>query len=344
VIAVKEAARINRQRKPDSTSTRQKTPMSLAESSAGTEDYIRAVTKRALQQLRHTQPWPLQFRRRSLEVRSLCRLHDFSSGQRVLELGCGNAFGSALLSQGREQIVATDLADENVATHSIGLSKARALLDGLGLNGCEVTAASGDALPYPNGSFDLVFSLFVLEHVPDRDACLTEVRRVLDEAGLTVHAVPGSMWAGSAIPRFYLYLLQRLWIRLSRRGRGKVFGPDGEPIALLAGETPPGLWRLFRTRYPQFPLPPPHGTYRNHFDELINYSRGRWMRLFERNGFEVLHCRPTMVLPLDLLQSLLGERGLRIYERLFELDQWLARQRLLWKCGQFLGIVARKRK
>ncbi len=295
----------------------------------GSDDYIARITKFAIRHLEHLQPWPYQFRRRALEVRSLSRLHNLSAAGRVLEIGCGNAFGSALLSQGRKQVVATDLAMEDLRKHTIGLQKARSLLDQLDLGWCEVIAASAGSLPFDGRSFDMVFSLFVLEHVLDRDTCLKETYRLLDDDGLVVTAVPGSMWTITAIPRFYLYLVQRLLARAVSSSR------DGTSL---------GFWRLFRTRYPHFPFPNPHGAYRNYFQELTRQSRGYWVDLFQRNRFDVLECRPIMVLPLCMLQMLLGELGLDLYERLFKFDQWLADRRFLRSYGQFFGIVARKRR
>lgn len=45
-------------------------------------------------------------------------------------------------------------------------------------------AASATALPFPDNTFDLVWSIWVLEHVPDPAAMLHEIRRVLKPNGL----------------------------------------------------------------------------------------------------------------------------------------------------------------
>jgi SAM-dependent methyltransferase len=46
-----------------------------------------------------------------------------------------------------------------------------------------VQKVSGVALPFPDASFDVVISLDVFEHIPDTDAHLEEVRRVLRPGG-----------------------------------------------------------------------------------------------------------------------------------------------------------------
>jgi SAM-dependent methyltransferase len=305
-------------------------------------DYMLRITTAAVRDLSHTQPWPYQFRRRSLEVRSLCRLCNLSEGRRILELGCGNAFGTALLAENRELAVATDLARADRRTHSIGLCKARALLDGLGLECCDVMAASGEALPYRDGSFDLVFSLFVLEHISRREQCLRETRRVLQPNGLLLAAVPSTLWCLNAPLSFYLYLLRRLSVHIFRRDADRAAPCSEEEMAAdcLSGGN---IWRRFRRNHPQFPLPSPHGEYPSYFAELCSQSRRQWVGLFERAGFEVIAARPTMMLPLDLVQNLIGPISLTLYERLYAIDQWLCDRRALRGLGQFLGIVARVR-
>lgn len=50
----------------------------------------------------------------------------------------------------------------------------------------------GDTIPYEDASFDVVLSNQVLEHVPDMEAALTEIARVLKVAGLSFHMFPDS--------------------------------------------------------------------------------------------------------------------------------------------------------
>ncbi len=53
-----------------------------------------------------------------------------------------------------------------------------------------ITPVSGTALPFPDAAFDIVLSFDVLEHIPDTDAHLAEVRRVLKTGGRYLFQTP----------------------------------------------------------------------------------------------------------------------------------------------------------
>lgn len=67
--------------------------------------------------------------------------------------------------------------------------------------GCDFTEELGDdprlnaieepyRLPYPDGSFDVIVSAEVFEHVQDCDSGLLEIRRVLRPGGVSAHRFP----------------------------------------------------------------------------------------------------------------------------------------------------------
>lgn len=57
----------------------------------------------------------------------------------------------------------------------------------------QLDAASATRLPFPDASFRSVLANCVLEHIPDLDAVLGEVRRVLAPGGLFVLSVPNDV-------------------------------------------------------------------------------------------------------------------------------------------------------
>jgi SAM-dependent methyltransferase len=56
---------------------------------------------------------------------------------------------------------------------------------------------SATALPFPEGSFDVVLALDVLEHIPDHEAAAREIARVLRPGGHALITVPAyrSLWS-----------------------------------------------------------------------------------------------------------------------------------------------------
>jgi SAM-dependent methyltransferase len=90
---------------------------------------------------------------------------------RILEIGCGKG---AILSH----------------LHSAGFQCTGIDIDPDALKDCRiehpelsVELSSGDAIPFPAASFDVVLSFDVLEHIRDTDRHLAEVKRVLAPKG-----------------------------------------------------------------------------------------------------------------------------------------------------------------
>jgi SAM-dependent methyltransferase len=111
-------------------------------------------------------------------------------GERLLDLGCGggrHAFEAARLGA---QVVALDAgADEVVQVRAtIG-----AMVEAGELTSFEDTGAvQGDALrlPFADGAFDRVIAAEVLEHIPDDNAAMNELARVLRPGGTMAVTVP----------------------------------------------------------------------------------------------------------------------------------------------------------
>jgi SAM-dependent methyltransferase len=105
-------------------------------------------------------------------------------GARLLEIGSGRGtLLHALRSKGL-QIVGVETSQERI-------DEALARYPGL-----PIQLTKGTALPFGNESFDLVVSFDVLEHIPDTDAHLREVRRVLAPGGWYLLQTPNK-WANT---------------------------------------------------------------------------------------------------------------------------------------------------
>lgn len=95
---------------------------------------------------------------------------------RVLDLGCGTGGTMRTLKD-----VAT-WTGVDVNPFAARLAEER--------SGAPVTLAEAAALPFPDGAFDAVTALDVLEHIDDDASALQEVRRVLRPGGALVATVP----------------------------------------------------------------------------------------------------------------------------------------------------------
>jgi ubiquinone/menaquinone biosynthesis C-methylase UbiE len=97
------------------------------------------------------------------------------SGKRVLEIGVGLGTDFTRFARAGADLTGIDLTEAAVAAVSRRLA-----LEGLD---AELSVADAEQLPFPDGSFDLVYSWGVLHHTPDTQAALAEVRRVLEPGG-----------------------------------------------------------------------------------------------------------------------------------------------------------------
>jgi SAM-dependent methyltransferase len=236
-------------------------------------------------------------------VEALC---DLPRGGTMLELGCGNAFHSYLLASRFEQVIATDLALPDPATHTIGLARARTLQQVLGVSNLRLVAASAEHLPLVSGSVDFVFSSNVLEHVPDQARAVAEIFRVLRPGGRCLTIVPAAMERVYNFPVSYFAILHGMLRGLRRyaggaapapaNGHGRSEAPGVERSRGLGGRARGFLGR----HYPTFPFPKPHGEYPSSAAEFMAHRPSRWRRLFIRGGFEIERTFATILAPHNL--------------------------------------------
>ena len=98
------------------------------------------------------------------------------SGCRVLDVGCGVGMYTAAFQRTTPYVFGVEVEPERARA-----AKGRAR---------GVVQAVGEHLPFADGSFDLVFSHEVLEHVEDDRACAAEMVRVARPGGRIVVFVP----------------------------------------------------------------------------------------------------------------------------------------------------------
>ena len=113
---------------------------------------------------------------------ALHRLGD-ASGQRVLDLGCGDGEFTPLLASHGANVLGLD-----ISTDLLGLARRRIELDGFGKQ-VRPLCGSAHGIPLHSDSVDVVFGMAVLHHL-DLDLAAREVHRVLKPGGRAIFKEP----------------------------------------------------------------------------------------------------------------------------------------------------------
>lgn len=118
-----------------------------------------------------------------IDAEHLCRYHWIAAaahGKRVLDAGCGTAYGTAILADtGAAAVTGVDRAGDVI-------SAVRPEMPG----NVELVAADLLELPFEDGSFDLIVCFEVIEHLEQREEALDELKRVLASDGVIAVSSP----------------------------------------------------------------------------------------------------------------------------------------------------------
>lgn len=174
-----------------------------------------------------------------------------SAGARLLDLGAGTGQQALELQRRGFVVTAADLPQSDYAATRV----------------FRVIDYDGERLPFPDQSFDIVFSSNTLEHVRDLTALHREIKRVLRPGGRCIHVLPTPSW--------------RLWSTLTAYPAALM-----RLIAALRGRC--GWVEALRYCGAAL-LQPAHGERGHALTELWTFSPAWWRRNFVRNGFTVIH-------------------------------------------------------
>jgi SAM-dependent methyltransferase len=106
---------------------------------------------------------------------ALCEAVDLRSAERVLDVACGN--GNAALAAARRFAHVTGV---DYVPALLARAGARAAADGLAL---DLREGDAEALPFPDGAFDVVLSTFGVMFAPDQERSARELLRVCRHGG-----------------------------------------------------------------------------------------------------------------------------------------------------------------
>ena len=109
-------------------------------------------------------------------------------GGHLVDFGCGNGAQTLFFIADFDRVTGVDISETF-------LQDFRREIVSRGLqNRVEAVVTEGGPVPLPDGAADVVTSFTVLEHVPDEQAALAEMRRILKPGGKLILSVPNRWW------------------------------------------------------------------------------------------------------------------------------------------------------
>lgn len=108
---------------------------------------------------------------------------ELAVGKRVLDIACGEGYGSALLAQTARSVCGVDISPHAIAhaKHKYAHPKV------------EFVVGSCADIPFGEGMIDLVVSFETIEHHDAHEAMFTEIKRVLRPGGILVMSSPDKL-------------------------------------------------------------------------------------------------------------------------------------------------------
>ena len=105
---------------------------------------------------------------------------DVVKGKTVLDVACGEGYGSFLMADIADIVFGVDISDETVRHASSLYSKPN----------LKFSQGSATNLAFPDDSFDVVVSFETIEHLAEQEEMLAEIRRVLRPNGILIISSP----------------------------------------------------------------------------------------------------------------------------------------------------------
>jgi SAM-dependent methyltransferase len=144
-----------------------------------------AVRQRFYEEIDHIYPdWSNTYGQYNPPHGLLAHLDALPRSLRILEVGAGGGFTLEVLRRmGFEHLTGSDLTKTTLAAMHGRVGQT------------PLVAADAEALPFCGGSFDLLLSSDVVEHLPDLERHIAEAARLLDDGGYYLFKTPNRLMA-----------------------------------------------------------------------------------------------------------------------------------------------------
>lgn len=193
----------------------------------------------------------------------------FLPNAQILEIGGGTGYQAKRLIEDGYVVDSIDIPNSNY----------------VGQLEFPVQPYNGRNIPFPDGSFDIVFSSNVLEHVLDLPYLQAEMKRVLKPGGYCVHLMPTGAWRFWTNVAHYTELFQRL-LGLTPR-----LIPKGPSRCALSDSL--NVIRLMVGTAKHYAIVPRHGETGNALSEIVSFSSRHWRKHFLSQHFAIDEATPA---------------------------------------------------
>ncbi|WP_354320380.1 glycosyltransferase [Pseudacidovorax sp. 1753] len=105
----------------------------------------------------------------------------YAAGRAVLDIACGEGYGSALLAAHARSVTGVDVSEDAVAHAHVAYAD---------IPNLKFRQGSADAIPFESSHFDMVVSFETIEHLSTQREMIAEIRRVLKPDGVLIISSP----------------------------------------------------------------------------------------------------------------------------------------------------------
>lgn len=297
------------------------------------KDTFQSIFQTCEKDLKNLEMWPSYFSRRYYEFLSFFELLPKKHFENTLEIGCSVGYYSAFLSTISDKVTATDQPESNIAIHSGNLAKAKQLLEHLEITNVELKPATLESLPFPDNSFDLVFSSHVLGYIPDQKKALSEIQRVLKPHGVHFCVVPSRFTTLIRLIEYYAYLSKRVTQLVTKR---LVFSKP-------ATSTETGVSCSESKKHISL-FPKTQGAQEHWIEEVQKTSHNHWKKLFnsEKNAKPILQVSTQVSPTLPLISIVSPRLAAKIYGYTRKLELALGKLNVLKPFGLNVVLIQEK--
>lgn len=119
----------------------------------------------------------------NIELEHLHRYYlacELASGKVILDIACGEGYGSALLAENATQVIGVDISDIIIAHANERYKKGN----------LDFKVGTCTSIPLADSSVDLVVSFETIEHLDQHDRMMGEIKRVLRPNGILLISSP----------------------------------------------------------------------------------------------------------------------------------------------------------